>query len=132
MGVGCEGDPFPLTPALSLRERENWCPACEEPKRLALFEDRPECSLSPGERVGVRGKNTFESPKRKLLLAISLLSIARDDPIAQSFLRCVHDVAVHHELCLRRALRQEFESELKVFEFLGAQIAHGLFLFDGQ
>jgi hypothetical protein len=72
MGVGCQGDPFSLAPALSRRERENSCPACAEPNRLALFEDPAECSLSPGERVGVRGKNTFESPKRKLLLATAL------------------------------------------------------------
>jgi len=46
---------FPLTPALSLREREYLRPVVRR-FVLPFFAALPEISLSPRERVGVRGK----------------------------------------------------------------------------
>jgi hypothetical protein len=56
--VGLEHDPFPLTPALSPRERENALQSLGEPM-LGTFET-PRCNpLSPRERGRVRGKWTL-------------------------------------------------------------------------
>ena len=62
------GPPFPLTPALSLGEREI-------PRRLATnrgTSTRPEhgrwCSLSPRERAGVRGKGLYANPTSQTMV----------------------------------------------------------------
>src|SRR6266849_8223617 len=47
--------PFPLTPALSLREREHRRSAFDNPSRLGLSQRGPWFSLSLRERGGVRG-----------------------------------------------------------------------------
>ena len=49
---------FPLTPALSLGERVKPSPWGEQSTLVALPERLARCSLSPGERVRVRGNET--------------------------------------------------------------------------
>ncbi len=50
---------FPLTPALSLRERESRCSVSRPPERLDLVEAGARGPLSLRERAGVRGKEMF-------------------------------------------------------------------------
>ena len=50
---------FP-TPALSLGERETFLTVLKEPHLIGLPKDWLQCSLSPGERVGVRGNTVTE------------------------------------------------------------------------
>jgi hypothetical protein len=47
---------FPLTPTLSLGERGNHLPRCDESRRAGHLSDGRRSPLSPRERVGVRGK----------------------------------------------------------------------------
>ena len=51
---------FPLTPALSLGERERRRQRVENPARVPLSQRGEWFSLSPGERAGVRGKGACE------------------------------------------------------------------------
>src|SRR5207247_2385969 len=51
--------PFPLTLALSLRERELHRPFEDKPESVGKFQIGKRFSLSPRERVGVRGKGAF-------------------------------------------------------------------------
>src|SRR2546426_7775455 len=46
---------FPLTPTLSLRERENDIASLDKPERYGLAKRLSKDALSPRERVGVRG-----------------------------------------------------------------------------
>ncbi len=55
---------FPLTPALSLGERENHLPRCERVRRCEFPTLGRRCSLSPRERAGVRGKARYELKPR--------------------------------------------------------------------
>ena len=58
--------PFPLTPALSLRERERRC-QCLAKSRRARFTDALTAILPLlGERAGVRGNETPECMSAKL------------------------------------------------------------------
>src|SRR5205823_2466111 len=57
--------PFPLTPALSLWERENCSPAHPEPGVYSGTERWKTVPLSPGERAGVRGNGAVESRVRR-------------------------------------------------------------------
>src|SRR5262249_16641536 len=52
---------FPLTPALSLRERVNCRPRESAHEALEVSERYDSCSLSPRERGGVRGKRAWKS-----------------------------------------------------------------------
>src|ERR1035441_10475296 len=49
------GVSFPLTPALSLGERENHPPRCDKSQRQNVPSDGHRGTLSLGERAGVRG-----------------------------------------------------------------------------
>ena len=51
---------IPLTPALSLRERENQGPRCNNSMRLGSRIWCRRCSLSLRERAGVRGNRSCE------------------------------------------------------------------------
>ena len=51
---------FPLTPALSHGERENQSLRCEGGRRSGSSTHGRQCSLSPRERAGVRGKGACE------------------------------------------------------------------------
>jgi len=51
---------FPLTPALSLGERENLLRRCERGGRCRSSIHGRRCSRSPRERAGVRGKGACE------------------------------------------------------------------------
>ncbi len=55
---------FPLTPALSLGEREPCRPALEETKRLEFADWQRVFSLSPRERAGVRGNGPCDYDQR--------------------------------------------------------------------
>jgi len=54
---------FPLTLALSLRERELHRPLEDKTESVGKFQIGKRFSLSPGERVGVRGKGAFLNRK---------------------------------------------------------------------
>jgi hypothetical protein len=56
--VGRARVPFPLTPILSLRERENGLQSLDEPGTLGTCEARGCDSLSLRERVRVRGNGS--------------------------------------------------------------------------
>ena len=56
--VGLGYDPFPLTPALSLREREKRIPFRDESERSDYTPARGMGLPLLGERVGVRGNGT--------------------------------------------------------------------------
>ena len=51
---------FPLTPALSPVEREDYTPLWENRRRFGFSTAGRQDSLSPRERVGVRGKHVDE------------------------------------------------------------------------
>jgi hypothetical protein len=51
------GVSFPLTLALSRRERENRIPRCDESRRAGLAKARRAILPLLGERAGVRGKS---------------------------------------------------------------------------
>jgi hypothetical protein len=51
---------FPLTLALSLREREPLSTGWGDPAHAEVFPVRAIISLSPRERVGVRGRETSD------------------------------------------------------------------------
>ena len=53
--------PFPLTPALSPRERENRHPVFEDSSASDWSKRDSGDSLSPGERGGVRGKDALDN-----------------------------------------------------------------------
>jgi hypothetical protein len=55
---------FPLTPALSLGERENHLPRCDKSRPADLSSDGRRGTLSLGERAGVRGKETPKLERR--------------------------------------------------------------------
>jgi hypothetical protein len=57
---------FPLTPALSLRERENRIPLRDQSERFALAPARATVLPLLGERAGVRGNETPECMKGAL------------------------------------------------------------------
>ncbi len=93
---------FPLTPALSLGERENFPPPPSTPQRSVCptnFHTEPasDCSLSPWERVRVRGigllldRATQTSPE--IAECRHLNDLLRGPRI------CCHDCAIHHTLC---------------------------------
>ena len=60
-------DPFPLTPALSLRERENQGQRYENCKRLDFANALPPISLSLRERAGVRGNRPWKLHTARVL-----------------------------------------------------------------
>src|SRR5437879_11148666 len=53
---------FPLTPALSLREREGHLRRAETPCACSKIERWKSCTLSLRERAGVRGKEMLLRP----------------------------------------------------------------------
>ena len=53
---------FPLTPTLSPKEREPRRPSLNRLESLVLAWRRQACSLSFGERVGVRGNGAHRLP----------------------------------------------------------------------
>jgi hypothetical protein len=55
---------FPLTAALSLRERGWRSPSLEVPERLGISKRGAWFTLSPRERAGVRGKGMLNLPGR--------------------------------------------------------------------
>src|SRR5437867_4842607 len=56
--------PFPLTPTLSLREREQRASRSEKPTGLDCSPRREGFTLSPRERAGVRGKQARDDAAR--------------------------------------------------------------------
>jgi hypothetical protein len=58
---------FPLTPALSPKERGNCIPSSQFASTLDLSERGQWRSLSPRERAGVRGKGAYGHPTRATL-----------------------------------------------------------------
>ena len=64
LSIGLSEHRFPLTPALSLEERENHLPRCDKSRRAGLSGDGRRGTLSPRERAGVRGKETPKLERR--------------------------------------------------------------------
>jgi hypothetical protein len=58
---------FPLTPTLSLGERENHLPRYDKSRRAGLSSDGRRGTLSPRERVEVRGKWCSDKPMLNLM-----------------------------------------------------------------
>jgi len=57
-------DPFPLTPALSLRERENQAPYCTNSERLGFSNALPAIPPLPGGRGQGEGERALEIADR--------------------------------------------------------------------
>src|ERR1051325_6223015 len=59
-------------------------------------------------------------------------AITRHHPIAQCFIREIDCGWINHELLLPGILKNQFQAELEILEFLGAQVAHPSALLQGQ
>src|SRR5437867_12012990 len=58
-------DPFPLTPALSLGEREDRRQSVEESETAGMFEGRTALHPLRRERAGVRGSRAFSGVRQQ-------------------------------------------------------------------